>query len=78
MEDLKIISAEITAMPRPMPEGMLDPMPKVLATFEDGGVEELFEYYPDELSFTCKEFVGLTLAQGKSLKSKKDKDFLQS
>ena len=74
----KIITTEITAMPRPMPEGMFDPMPKVIATFDDGSVEELFEYYPDEISFTVTEFKGLTLAEAKNLKFKKDKDFLQS
>lgn len=30
---MKITSATITPMPRPMPEGMFDPMPKVVATF---------------------------------------------
>ena len=33
---MKITSAIITAMPRPMPERMFDPMPEVVATFEDG------------------------------------------
>lgn len=74
----KIKSAKITAMPRPMPEGMFDPMPKVIATLEDGSVETLFEYYPDELSFTESEFVGLTVAEGRSLKTKKDKNYLQN
>ena len=74
----KIITTEITAIPRPMPAGMFDPMPKVIATFDDGSVEEVFEYYPDEISFTVQEFKGLTLAEAKHLKFKKDKEFLQS
>lgn len=74
MSEPKIISAEITAMPKQM----FDPMPKVIATFDDGRVEELFEYYPDEISFTPQEFRGLTEAEAKHLKFKKDKEYLQS
>ena len=70
----KIISTEITAMPK----GMFDPMPKVIATFDDGRVEKLFEYYPDEISFTPKEFKGLTESEARSLKGKKDRRYLQS
>jgi len=33
---MKITDAFITPMPRPMPQGMFDPMPEVIATFEDG------------------------------------------
>ena len=32
---MKITQVTITAMPRPMPIGMFDPMPQVIATFED-------------------------------------------
>ncbi len=76
VEDIepKIISAEITDMPK----NMFDPMPIVIATFEDGSVEEVFEYYPDEISFTPQEFKGLTMAQAKHLKFKKDRDYLRS
>ena len=48
---MKITSAIITAMPRPMPEGMFDPMPEVVATFEDGTTKPLFSFYPDEITF---------------------------
>ena len=61
-----------------MPKEFGDPMPKVIATFTDGSVEELFEYYPDELSFSASEFRGLTKEQGTHLKFIKDKQFLQS
>jgi len=75
---MKIISARITQLPRPMPEGMFDLMPQVYVTTEDGKEHYLFQYYPDEISFTEKEFVGLTLDIAKGLKFKKDKNYLQS
>jgi hypothetical protein len=75
---MKIIKARITAMPRPMPQGMFDPMPEIHVTTEDNREHYLFTYYPDEISFTEKEFVGLTLDEAKRLKFKKDKAYLQS
>ena len=75
---MKIISAIITPMPRPMPEGMFDPMPEVIATFEDGSSKSLFSFYPDEVSFRASEFIGLTEAEAKSLLHRKDVAFLQS
>jgi hypothetical protein len=71
---MKIISCKITAMPK----GMFDPMPKVIATFEDGSIKEIFEYYPDEISFSENEFIGLTEDQARHLKFIKDRNFLQS
>lgn len=47
---MKIISATITPIPRPIPLGMFDPMPEVVATFEDGSTRTLFSFYPDEVS----------------------------
>ena len=70
----KILSVIITAMPK----SFTDPMPKVIATFDDGTQGELFEYYPDELSFTPSEFVGMTAEEAHQLKFKKDKAYLQS
>jgi len=70
----KIIKAEITAMPK----GMFDPMPKVKVEFEDGSKETLFEFYPDEISFSESEFIGLTEEEARNLKFKKDKNYLQS
>lgn len=75
---MKITSATITAMPRPMPLGMFDPMPAVIATFEDGSTERLFEFYPDEISFTAAEFTGKTRSEALALQQKKDKAYLQS
>ena len=75
---MKIISAIITPMPRPMPLGMLDPMPKVIATFEDGSTKALFEFYPDEIRFHPSEFVGLTEDQAHMLRQGKDAAYLRS
>jgi hypothetical protein len=71
---MKIIKARIT----PLPRNFSDPMPEVHATLEDGSEVKLFEYYPDELTFTKEEFVGLTIDEAIHLKFKKDRKFLQS
>jgi len=69
---MKIISAQITAQP----QSLFDAMPKVIATMEDGKTQEVFEYYPDEISFTADEFIGLTLDEARHLKYIKDKLYL--
>jgi hypothetical protein len=61
-----------------MPRSFFDPMPKVRVKFEDGTEKELFDYYPDEISFSESEFIGITEAEARNLKFKKDKAFLQS
>ena len=71
---MKITSATISALPT----GFLDPMPKVTATFEDGSTKELFEFYPDEISFRAEEFVGLTEVEARELKRQKDTAYLRS
>ena len=77
--DKKIIAARITSLPRPMPQGMFDPMPEVHVTLENERTEHyLFTYSPDELSFTEKDFIGLTLSQAHQLKFGRDKAYLQS
>jgi hypothetical protein len=75
---MKIISAIITAMPRPMPQGMFDTMPEVIATFEDGSCKSLFPFYPDEIMFQASEFIGLTEAEAHALRHSKDVAYLQS
>jgi prepilin-type N-terminal cleavage/methylation domain-containing protein len=70
---MKITSARITNLP----QQMFGPSPEVIATLEDGTEEKLFEYYSDEISFSPSEFVGLTAEEGRRLKFKKDKQFLQ-
>lgn len=69
---MEIIKAEIT----PMPKSFVDPMPKVIATFEDGTKEELFSFYPDEITFTENEFIGLTAKEAHQFKMLKDKAYL--
>jgi len=71
---MKITSASIS----PQPKDMFDPMPVVTATFEDGSTQRLFDYFPDEISFTEDEFVGLTLDEAFALKHKKDVAYLKS
>jgi len=71
---MKIIKCSISAMPK----SMFDPMPRITVTLDDGSTQELFEYYPDELSFTEQEFIGLTLEEARHLKFVKDKQYLQS
>ena len=63
-----IISAEISAMPKTLFE---DP-PTVTATFTDGTEKELFYFYPDEISFSAGEFIGLTEAEAHKLRYSKD------
>jgi hypothetical protein len=75
---MKIKSVTITPMPRPMPHGMFDPMPEVIATFEDGTNKHLFSFYPDEVTFREQEFTGLTEEEAHSLFQKKDTAYLRS
>jgi hypothetical protein len=74
---MKITSAIITPMPRPMPEGMFDPMPEVIATFENGSSKSLFTFYPDEISFRESEFVGRTEEEAHSLSQQKNTVYLR-
>lgn len=61
-----------------MPESSFDPMPQVEVIFDDGTTCSLFSYYPDEITFTPEEFIGLTRGQAMALRHKKDVDYLQS
>ncbi len=74
MSEKKIIACKIS----PMPKTFFDPMPTVTATFENGEVKKLFSFYPDEIRFTEREFIGLTEQEAHNLKGKKDRDYLQS
>ncbi len=71
---MKITSARITAMPK----SLFDPMPQVHVTMEDGTEQFLYDYYPDEISFSPSEFVGLTIDEARHLKFIKDRNYLQS
>lgn len=75
MSNPKIISARITAMPR----SFTDQMPQVWAQFEGSEVEKLlFSYYPDEISFKVKDFIGKTEAGARNLLYRRDYEYLRS
>ena len=71
----KIIKCRITEQPK----DLFDPIPDVWILLE-GETEEqfLFSYYPDEITFTEKEFTGKTIMESHSLKFEKDKRYLLS
>jgi len=71
---VKIVSATIG----PMPRSMFDPMPKVTVTFEDGTEKELFMFFPDEIMFYAREFIGLTESEAMELRHKRDVAYLRS
>ena len=71
---MKVISSRITEQPK----SLFDPMPQVWVTMENGQEEFLFDYYPDEISFTPNEFVGLTIEECRHIKFVKDKKYLTS
>jgi hypothetical protein len=62
----------------PYPKSFFDPMPAVNVTYSDGETEKLFTFYPDELSFSEREFIGKTRDQAMSLRHRKDVAYLQS
>jgi hypothetical protein len=73
-----IVKCTIGPYPRPMEQGMLDPMPEVKVQFDNGIEKTLFEFYPDEISFEESEFIGLTEESARRLKFEKDKRYIQS
>lgn len=70
----KITRAKLT----PLPQSLGDPLPEVWVTLEDGSEQKLFDYYPDEISFSPEDFVGMTIAEAHALKLQKDRDFLRN
>jgi hypothetical protein len=74
----RIVQIEISAIPRPKPRGLFDPMPVVTARFDDGSVKELFSFYPDEVRFDEGELVGLTEADAHELYRQKDVAYLRA
>lgn len=73
-----IVKSTIGPYPRPMEQGMFDPMPEVKVQFDNGNEKTLFEFYPDEISFEESEFIGLTEESARRLKFEKDKRYIQS
>ena len=75
INDMKVVSVRITEQPK----SLFDPIPRIYVTLE-GSSEEiyLFSYYPDEVSFTESELIGLTIDECRSLFGKKDRKYLNS
>lgn len=78
IKDKKITKCSIGPYPRPMPEGMFDPLPKVSVTYDDGSEEKLFTFFPDEISFSEEEFIGLTKEQAMRRRRERDIAYLRS
>lgn len=70
----KIVRARITTLPK-QPGG---PLPEVWITLADGTKKMLFTYYPDEISFTESDFIGLTENEARTLKFGRDRSYLQT
>lgn len=70
----KIVKAVISDLPK----SFGDPIPEAIVTFDDGSQKTLFSFYPDEISFTASEFIGLSEAEALDLKRKKDVAFIKS
>ena len=50
----------------------------MMAEMSDGTEITLFSYYPDEVSFSVSEVVGLTKSEAGQLFAQKDSDYLRS
>jgi hypothetical protein len=64
----RIVSVAITPGPGPLPGGVFDEAPRVIATLDDGRDVELFSFYAHERSFGARQFIGLTVDEGRRLK----------
>jgi hypothetical protein len=73
--DRKIVECEIVGMPQNLFDGLPEVMVKYAGSDE---FEQLFTYYPDELSFAAGEFVGKTRAEALELKRQRDVAYLRS
>lgn len=76
-ETPRIVKCKIGPYPRPMPRGMFDPMPEVKVQLSNGEELTLYSFYPDEITITESELIGLTVDQAKRVKFEKDKWSLQ-
>lgn len=57
----QIVKAGITTLPKQLG----DPLPEIWVNLTDGTEEMLFTYYPDEISFSESDFIGLTEEQAR-------------
>ena len=71
MSNSKIVSVELKK------NAKFDPT-DVIATFDDGRVAKIFDYFEDEISFFTNELIGLTEKEAGDLYMKKDMHYLRS
>ena len=64
----RIVSVRITPGRGPLPHGVFEHDPCVLATLDDGSLVELFSFYAHERAFSPEEFVGLSVDDARRLK----------
>jgi hypothetical protein len=50
----------------------------VEVAYDDGTTEDVVRFYPDELTFCGREFIGLTREEAQHLFYKKDVEYLRS
>lgn len=50
---------------------------RIYVTYEDGSTEGIYIYYPDELTFTENEFIGLTREEAQLLCYQRDLEYLR-
>jgi len=75
---MKITAAQINP---PIHQALLSPfspLPTVIVTYEDDTTENLFNFYPDEITFTADEFIGLTREEATQLRHDRDVAYLRS
>jgi hypothetical protein len=53
-------------------------VPAVVATLDDGARKELFGFYPDEITFSEGELLGLTEVEALALRQAKDVAYLRA
>ena len=73
-----IVKCTIGPYPQHLPLRVNDKLPSVKVVLDNGEEHTLFEFYPDEISFTESEFIGLTLDFARRLKYEKDVWHIQS
>ena len=74
-----IIKSWVEDRPRPMPQGMFDPMPSVWVKYNTERIEKLIKsFFPDEVNYVDNELVGLTRDEALQNHCNKDKKYLQS
>ena len=71
MSNSKIVSVELKK------NAKFDPT-DVIATFDDGRVAKIFDYFEDEITFFANELIGLTEREAGDLFMKKDMQYLRS